>query len=169
MYDFITIGQIVKAVGIRGEIKIKPITDDAGRFRRLKIIYVKSKPYKIESCRFDGDFVVLKLAGIPDRNTAEELRDSFVEIDRVNAVPLEEGSYFIADILGCKLFTDDGEQIGKITDVSQFGAADVFTVSDGQKTVRFPFLKKMIVKVDVESGVVIVAKSVFDEVCVYED
>ncbi|MFR1565990.1 MAG: ribosome maturation factor RimM [Christensenellales bacterium] len=169
MDDFITIGQIVKAVGIRGEIKIKPITDDPARFRRLKIVYIKSKPYKIESCRFDGDYVVFKLSGISDRNAAEELRNFFIEIDRVNAVPLEEGSYFIADILGCKLFTDDGEQIGKIVDVSQFGAADVFTVSNGQKTVRFPFLKKMIVKVDVDSGVVIVAKSVFDGVCVYED
>lgn len=81
MYDFITIGQIVKAVGIRGEIKIKPITDDPARFRRLKIVYIKSKPYKIESCRFDGDYVVFKLSGISDRNAAEELRNFFIEID----------------------------------------------------------------------------------------
>ena len=169
MNDFITIGQVVRAIGIKGELKVKPLTDDAERYKALKIVYVKNKPYKIERLRIDGDFVCLKLAGIDDRNSAELLKDVFLEIDRINAVPLEEGSYFIADIIGCKLFTDDGEEKGKVTDVSQYGAADVFTVCDGKNTVRFPFLKKMIVKVDVETGVIIVSKSVFDEVSVYED
>ena len=67
------------------------------------------------------------------------------------------------------MFTDDGAEVGKVTDVSQYGAADVYTVSDGKKTVRFPFLKKLIVKVDVEAGVIVLFKSVFDEVSVYED
>ncbi len=169
MNEFITVGQIVRAVGIRGEIKVKPITDNPERFKKLKIVYIKFRPYRMENCRMDGEFVYLKLAGVSDRNEAEKLKDLFIEIDRVNAVPLEEGSYFIADITGCKLYTDDGDEKGKIVDVSQYGAADVFTVTDGKKTLRFPFLKKMIVKVDVESGVVIVKKDVFDGVCVYED
>lgn len=169
MNDFITIGQIVRALGIKGELKVKPLTDDAQRYKALKLIYIKNKPYKIERSRLDGDFICLKLAGVDDRDGAELLKDEYLEIDRINAVPLEDGSYFIADIIGCKLFTDDGDEKGKVTDVSQYGAADVFTVSDGKKTVRFPFLKKMIVKVDVETGVIIVKKSVFNEVSVYED
>jgi 16S rRNA processing protein RimM len=169
MEDFITIGQIVRAVGIRGEVKVKPLTDDKTRFDDLKIVYINKKPYKIACCRFDKDHVYLGLHGVYDRNEAEKLKDLYLEIDRVNAVPLEEGSYFIADIEGCKLICDDGEEIGKVTDVSQYGAADVFTVKGASGVVRFPFLKKMIVKVDVEAGLIIVKRSVFDEVSVYED
>ena len=169
MNDFITIGQIVRALGIKGELKVKPLTDDAQRYKALKVVYIKNKPYRIEHIRLDDEFVCLKLLGIDDRNGAEHLRDEFLEIDRINAVPLEEGSYFIADIIGCKLFTDDGDEKGKVTDVSQYGAADVFTVCDGKNKLRFPFFKKIIVKVDVETGIIIVSKSVFDEVSVYED
>lgn len=169
MNEFITIGQIVRGVGIRGELKVKPITDDINRYKKLKVVYVKSTPYKMLSCRFDETFVYVKLSGIDDRTKADSLRDCYIEIDRVNAVDLDEGNYFIADIIGCKVFTDDSVEIGKVTEVNQFGAADVFTVSDGQRTVRFPFLKKMIVKVDVETGIIVLKADVFAEVSVYED
>lgn len=167
--DFITIGQIVRAIGIKGELKVVPLTDDPERFLRLKVVYIDERPYKVSSCRIDRGSVRLALAGVPDRTAAEKLKDKYVTIDRVNAVPLEEGSYFIADIIGCKLFLSDGSEVGKITDVDQFGAADVFTASDGRRVVRFPFLKKMIVKVAPESGVIVLDKGVFDEVSVYED
>lgn len=169
MNDFITIGQVLKATGIRGEFKVKPLTDNAERYKKLKLVYIGGVPRKITSMRFDADFVYLKVAGIEDRTAAETMRDAYVEIDRINAVELEEGSYFISDVIGCKVFTDDGAEVGKVTDVSQYGAADVYTVSDGKKTVRFPFLKKLIVKVDVEAGVIVLFKSVFDEVSVYEN
>ena len=169
MNEFIVIGQIVRAAGIRGEVKVKPLTSDPNRFKQLKTVYVQSKPYRIEAVRFDGSFVYMRLGGVIDRNAAEALKDAYVEIDRVNSVPLDKGSYFIADIIGCKLYTSDGETVGKVTEVNQYGAADVFTAFDGVKTVRFPFLKKMIVKVDVENGVIIVDKKVFDEVSVFDD
>ena len=170
MNELITIGQITRAIGIKGEIKIKPLTDDPNRYKKLKSVIIENRQYRIEKCRVDGhDAVYLKLFTIDTRNDAETLKDAFVKIDRVNAVDLDENTFFIADIIGCKLFTDDSIEIGKISEVNQYGAADVFTVSDGKRIVRFPFLKKMIVKVDVESSVVIVKKSVFDEVSVYEN
>lgn len=169
MKDYITIGQIVRAAGIRGEVKVKPLTDDPNRFKQLKTVYIGEKPYRIEALRLDGDFVYLRFGGVSDRNTAETLKDEFIEIDRVNSVPLAEGSYFIADVIGCKLYTSDGKTVGKVTEVNQYGAADVFTAFDGVKTVRFPFLKRMIVKVDVENDVIIVDKKTFDEVSVCDD
>ena len=170
MNEFIIIGQITKAMGIRGEVKVKPLTDDPNRYRKLKSVFIEDRPYRIERCRIDGnDAVYIKFLGVDTRNDAELLKDFFVKIDRVNAVDLDENTFFIADVIGCKLFTDDGAEIGKVTEVNQYGAADVFTASDGIKVVRFPFLKKMIVKVDVETGVIIVKKSVFDEVSVYEN
>lgn len=169
MNDFITIGQIVRAVGIRGELKVKPLTDDPERYNKLKVVYVNGSPRRITSVRSDGGFVYVKLFGVDDRNGAEALKDAFIEIDRVNAVELNEGEYFIADVIGCKVYTDDGKEIGKVDDVSQYGAADVYTVSNGGAVVRFPFLKKLIVKVDIEASVIVLKKDVFDEVSVYED
>ena len=107
MNEFIVIGQIVRAAGIRGEVKVKPLTSDPNRFKQLKTVYVQSKPYRIEAVRFDGSFVYMRLGGVIDRNAAEALKDAYVEIDRVNSVPLDEGSYFIADIIGCKLYTSE--------------------------------------------------------------
>ncbi len=169
MNEYITIGQIVRAVGIRGELKIKPLTDDAMRFKRLKIVYLKSAPHRIEACRFDKDFVYLRLSGIADRTTAESVQNEYLQIDRINAVDLEEGSYFIADIIGCKVIDDNGVELGKVTEINQYGSADVYTVINGKSVVRFPFLKKMIVKIDVDTGIIILKRSVFDEVSVYED
>ena len=169
MNEFIIIGQITKAMGIRGEVKVKPLPDDSTRYRKLKSVFIEDKPYRIERCRIDNDAVIIKFLGVDTRNDAELLKDYFIKIDRVNAVDLDDNTFFIADVVGCKLFTDDGAEIGKVTEVNQYGAADVFTATDGKKIVRFPFLKKMIVKVDVETGVIILKKSVFDEVSVYEN
>lgn len=169
MDEFITIGQIARAVGIRGELKVAPLTDDKARFASLRQVYIASRPYRIERFRTDADFVYLKLAGVDDRTAAETLKGKFIEIDRVNAVALSEDSYFIADLIGCKLIGSDGENLGKITDIAGYGAADVFTAFDGKRTVRFPFLKKLLVSVSPEAGVIVVDRKVFDEVSVYED
>ncbi len=169
MNEYITIGQIVRAVGIRGELKVKPLTDDPMRFNKLKVLYLKEAPHRIEACRFDKDFVYLRLSGISDRNEAESVQNEFLQIDRINAIDLNEGSYFIADVIGCKVIDDNGEELGKVIDISQYGAADVYTVQKGKSIVRFPFLNKMIVKVDVDTGIIVLRRRVFDEVSVYED
>ena len=169
MNNNIVIGQIVRAVGIRGELKVKPLTDDMLRYKKLKSVYVNGVPYQISSCRFDKAFVFLKLSGIDTRDDAEKRVDDFVEIDRVHSVDLSEDSYFIVDIVGCKFYLSDGSEVGVVTDVSQYGAADVFTIENGKEVCRCPFLKKLVVKIDTESKVIIADKKVFAEVSVYED
>ena len=169
MNNNIVIGQIVRAVGIRGELKVKPLTDDMLRYKKLKSVYVNGVPYQICSCRFDKAFVFLKLSGIDTRDDAEKRVDDFVEIDRVHSVDLSDDSYFIVDIVGCKFYLSDGSEIGVVTDVSQYGAADVFTIENGKSVYRCPFLKKLVVKIDTESKVIIADKKVFAEVSVYED
>ena len=150
MNDNIIIGRVVKAVGIKGEIKVAPITDDMLRYKKLKTVYITGIPYQILSCRFE------KIVG------------DYLEIDRVNAIVPENG-YLIADIEGCKLFLSDGEEVGVITDVAQYGAADVFTIEGNGKVCRCPFLNKVIEKIDVESKIIVANKKEFTAVCVYED
>ena len=168
MNDNIIIGRVVKAVGIKGEIKVAPITDDMLRYKKLKTVYITGIPYQILSCRFDKAFVFLKLNGFFTRDDAEKIVGDYLEIDRVNAIVPENG-YLIADIEGCKLFLSDGEEVGVITDVAQYGAADVFTIEGNGIVCRCPFLNKVIEKIDVESKIIVANKKEFTAVCVYED
>lgn len=169
MDNSIIIGKVIKVIGIKGEIKINPLTDDMLRFKKLKIIYLNGIPYHILSCRFDKAFVYLKLSGINSRDEAEKLVDEYVEIDRVNAITPQENSYLIVDIIGCRFYLNDGSFIGKVIDVAQYGAADVFTIEKDEAVCRCPFLKKLISKIDIESKVIIADKKEFEAVCIYED
>lgn len=169
--DYITVGEIVKAQGISGEIKVKPLTDNAERFKKLRVLYVDLKPFKVLGLRIDRGFVFLRLQGVDDRNAAESLRGKFLQIDRVNAVDLDESEYFIADLIGCKLCTESGEVLGEITDVFQnSGVVDVINVRgvDG-KELRFPFLNRIVCAVNVEQKKFTVYRKLLDEVCVYDD
>jgi len=164
--EFITVGEILKPQGIKGEIKIKPLTDDIERFKKLKAVYIEGVPYKIRSKREDGKFVYIGLFGVDDRNAAQTFAGKNLDIDEVNAVELEEGTFFIKDIIGCCVV--DGEKtLGKVTDVLQHGAADVFVI-DGEKNMLFPFLNRCIDDIDVKNKIIKI-NSAFYGVVVYED
>jgi 16S rRNA processing protein RimM len=116
-----------------------------------------------------GGTVFLTLSGITDRNVAETFRGKFLRVTRENALPLEEGRYFIVDIIDCVVKTDEGVTVGKVTDV--FSArTDVFTLAceDG-RVMRFPFLKDLVCSVDIENKLIIVKDKRLKEVSVYED
>lgn len=165
----ITVGQIIKAFGIRGEVKIKPITDDVERFHKLRTVFVNDTVYKISACRIHDGFVYAKFIGVNDRNASELLVGNMLEIDRNDAVDLPEGRYFITDLIGCDLVLSSSVHIGKIVDVLQYGAADVIVVKTDTNVCRFPFIKKLNSQVDVNSKVMRVDEKVFFEVSVYED
>ncbi len=168
MENNIIIGQIIKAVGIKGEIKIQPLTNDMRRYNLLEEVYIENAPYQIMSCRFDKAFVFLKLNGIDTREKAESLIGEYLEIGRNEAI-IPEGGYLIVDIIGCRFYLNDGTEIGVVTDVAQYGAADVFTIEGEDGVCRCPFLKKIIVRIDIQSKTIIADKKQFQAVCVYED
>lgn len=169
MQKTFNIGLIVKPQGVRGELKVQPLTDDAERFLTLKEALIDGASYKVLSARAGGGSVYLWLGGVADRNAAEKLRGKYISVTRENAVPLEEGRYFIADIIGCGLFTESGECIGRITDVTA-ARTDIITAENEQgKAIRFPFLKDAVLSVDIESGRITVRGSRFSEIAVYED
>lgn len=170
MEQYIVIGKILKAQGVKGEVKIQPITSDLSRFKKLKTVYIDAAAYKITSVRI-ADFIYMGLAGIETRNDAQSFAGKQIKIDRVNAVELpDDDTFFIVDIEGCTLFGDDGAEIGVVSEVSQFGAADVFTVKTVDKRVmRFPFLKKVIVEVDTENRRIVADLAELEKVSVYED
>ncbi len=169
MLDKLKVGLIVKPQGIKGEVKIQPLTDDINRFKNLKEVIIDDKNYRVLKAVIGGGTVFLTISGISDRNTAETFRGKFLYVTRENAVPLEEGRYFIADIIGCELVNDKGEKLGQITDVTP-NRVDVITVkkADG-KIMRFPFLNDLVIDVDIINQKMTVLAKRLAEVSVDED
>lgn len=166
--EFIEVGVVLKPQGIKGELKIKPLTDDPRRFKKLRALYLNGTLYRVLSCRVD-EFVYVKLEGVETRNDAEKLVNLSVKIDRVHAVPLEEDSYFIVDLLNCRIVDENGIDLGKVVSVDNYGSADVVTATNKGKTFRFPLLKRILIGVDVADKEIRVTGAEFNTVCVYED
>ena len=149
------------------------MTDDPSRFCVLKTVSVGGRIYKISSVRINGADVFIKFDGINDRNAAEDLRGKFLTIDRAAAVPLDDGEFFIAELIGSVLIsrTDDGDVTeGVIGSVQSFGAADVITVerNDG-KEMTFAFVKALCARYDDSAGALIVDGDKLREVAVYDE
>ena len=165
MTDKLNVGEVLKPQGIRGELKVKPFTDDAEVFRDFTRVFVEETPYKVLSVRTGGGLVFLGLKGVPDRNAAELLRGKQLYVAREDAPVPEEGRYYIADLLGCNLVIETGETLGRLTGVRQ-AATDIYTVEMDGKEVMFPAADGVITAVDVQSGTITVNKKRFFEVAV---
>ena len=134
MQKYFEVGQIVNTFGIKGFVKVKPFTDEITRFEELKSVYIvnknKMQEVEIEDVNYQKGMVLLKLKGIDDLTQAEKYKGLYLEIDRKNAKKLEEGTYFIADLLGLEVYTDEGLLLGKVDDIFNAGANDVYVVKD---------------------------------------
>jgi 16S rRNA processing protein RimM len=156
--NMLQVGVIAATHGLKGEVKVFPTTDDPARFRQLKQVTLdkggERQVYAIRAVRFSGKFVIVKFSGLERIEDVEGLKGSPLLIERRDAVPLGEGEYFVADLLGMLVVSEDGHELGKITHVIHTGANDVYTVSgqDGAE-VLLPAIKDCILAVDMESRV----------------
>ena len=161
MEEYFEIGQIVNTSGLKGEIKIKPFTDDITKFNKFKTIYVsikkELKEFEIEKVRFSKNMVFLKLKGIESIEEAENYRNLYLKIKRNKDEKLEENTYYIVDILGCKVYTDEQKELGEVVDVFSTGSNDVYVVKDELgKQVLLPAIKDVIKNVNIENRLITV-------------
>lgn len=165
--DRLIIGEVLKPQGIRGELKIKTFTDFPEDVKAFGTVYIDDIAYKILSFRVGNDGAAyLGLRGIPDRNAAELFRGKKVEGNREDAPALEEGQYYIVDIIGLSCETEEGEILGTVTDISNL-SSDIYTIEKAGKKILFPAVKGVVVKVDLTDKKLIVNKKIFDEIAVY--
>ena len=157
MEEFLRVGVIMSTHGIKGEVKVYPTTDDAERFLALKEKEVlldtgrEMLPLVIENVRFFKNLVILKFQGIDNINDIEKYRGRDLLVTRENAVPLEEGEFFICDIIGSTVYEEDGSVFGTLRDVMETGANDVFVVETGDgREVLLPYIDDCIREVNVE-------------------
>ena len=156
MQKRLEIGQIINTFGIKGEVKVFPLTDNINRFDDLEKVYIKakkdSKLYKIESIKYHKNMVLIKLKSINTPEQAELLKNAYIEIDRNQAIQLKEGEYFIVDLIGLDVYTDEGKLLGKVDDIYNTGANDIYVVKDELgKQILLPGIKEVIKNVDLDS------------------
>jgi 16S rRNA processing protein RimM len=161
MVDYLKVGQIINTHGVKGEVKIYPLTDDVKRFDNLKFVYMKSgeeyKKVDVESVKYVKNFPIIKLSNINDMNEAERYKNQYIYVDRENAVKLPEDTYFIVDLIGMDVITVDGENLGKIVSVFSTGSNDVYEVKqESGKVVLIPAIKDVVKEVDVENKKMII-------------
>ena len=162
MVDLLQVGVITSTHGIKGEVKVFPTTDDPTRYSYLKDVILDTGKEKIDlkvsGVNYFKQYVIVKFKGINDINDIEKYKGSTLWVTRENAVPLEENEYFIADLIGLKVVTDEGEEFGELTDVMQTGANDVYVVETykDKQEVLLPVIDECVLDVDLEKGIVTV-------------
>lgn len=160
MLKELKVGQIVNTHGVKGEVKILPLTDNIERFKDLKTVKVESNVdiRKIDSVeflsiKFHKNTVIAKLNGIDTLEKAEELKGLYLVVDRKDAVKLDKDSYFICDIIGLDVYDLKRGLLGKIEDVIQTGSNDVYVVKGTViKELLIPAIKSVIKEVLIEEG-----------------
>ncbi len=161
MEDLLQVGVITSTHGIRGEVKVFPTTDDAGRFKKLKQVILDTGKEKMDleiaGVKFFKNMVILKFQGIDDINEVQKYCKMGLFVTRENAVKLKKDEYFIADLIGLSVISDEEEDLGMIKDVLQTGANDVYVVTmpDGGELL-IPAIRQCIKEVDIAGGRVVV-------------
>ena len=161
MTEYFEIGQIVNTFGIKGMVKVKPFTENIEQFEELQKIYIKNKDgkkeYKIQEVKYHKQMILIKFEGIENPEDADLLRGSYLLINRKDAKPLEEGTYYIVDLLGLEVYTDEGVLLGKVDDIFNTGSNDIYVVKDELgKQVLLPGIDDVIKEVDLENKKIIV-------------
>lgn len=156
MEQFFQVGVISSTHGIRGEVKVFPTTDDASRFKKLKKVLLDTgrerMEMEIQSVRFFKQFVIVKFKGIDNINDVEKYKGKSLFVPRENAVRLEKDEYYIADLIGMDVFTEEGH-FGTLRDVMETGANEVYIVdSDEHGEVLIPAIRQCILEVNAEEN-----------------
>jgi 16S rRNA processing protein RimM len=160
MLEYLSIGQIINTHGLRGAVKVYPLTDDISRFEKLKEVYVEENDgivkYKVESVKFLSSTVSVKLKGVDSEEAANKLRGSYIKVDRKSAVKLPKDTYFICDLIDLEVYDEKGLLLGTVKDVLQTGSNDVYVIQSSGKDILIPALKDIVKKIDLENKKILV-------------
>lgn len=159
--QYFEIGQIVNHFGIKGILKVNPFTDDISQFEEMETILVDKKgnlqEMQIEEVKYSKNQVLLKLKGIETVEEAEKYRNCYLKLPREKARKLPKNTYFIADLIGLEVYTEEGNLLGKVDDIYNTGASDIYVIKDELgKQILLPAIKEVIKQVDLEQEKIVV-------------
>lgn len=158
MEDLLQVGIITTTHGVNGEVKVFPTTDDPARFKKLKQVILDTGRERISltvtQVRFFKNLVILKFKDYDNINDVEKWKSKGLYVTRENAVKCEEGEYFIADLMGLSVFSDEGEALGELSEVLSTGANDVYVVTKaGERDLLLPAIRECILSIDLDARV----------------
>ena len=150
---FLEAGQVVNTFGVKGEVKIMPWCDSAEFLLPFRTLYIDGAPRRVISSRVHKDMLIVLFEGVEDLNAAMALKSKVVTFARADA-KLPEGRFFIADILGAEGLDENGRAVGRLTDVLELPAGQVYVVEgeDGEHTI--PNRSEFILDVNADEGVI---------------
>jgi len=159
--EFVIIGRVRRAHGVRGVLRVEPMTDHPGRFEILKQVYLRSDEagrtlFSILKIKMAGEAVLLTLEGIDSRETADIWRQAWVEIPGEDALPLPPGKRYLFELIGLRVVSESGRQVGAVQDIISYPWYDVYVVRDGEHETLIPGVAQIIVRVDDQRGVMII-------------
>ncbi len=149
MNERMELGKIVNTFGLKGEIKIWPYVD---YISKVKKVYINNSKMEIERARMQKNIFVIKLKGIDTIEQAEKLKNFIIEMERADAPKLPKDTYYISDLIGLDVYTDEGNFLGKLDDIFKTGANDVYQVGE----ILLPSTKEVIKQIDTENKKIIV-------------
>lgn len=160
MVEYFRVGVITSAHGIKGAVKVFPRTDDPSRFEDLEEVFYSKHDsekiegsYRIQDVAYLQNMVLLKFEGINDRNTSELLKGQELWVDRAHAVDLEEGEYYMADLIGMKVVSEEGEDVGTVEDYMETPANIVLQIRKNHQEMLVPMVDEFVKDVDLENNV----------------
>lgn len=149
----IIIGKIGAAHGVRGDMKVYPLTDFPDRFNTIKKAFIDDKEINIISTRYQNNFVVMKVKGVNSREEVARYTNKLLKINRSDVPPLNEGEYYSFDIIGLKVINQDDVVLGEIIEILKTGSNDVYiTKTPEGKQLLIPALKKVVTEINIEDG-----------------
>jgi 16S rRNA processing protein RimM len=150
MKENFEIGIVTGVHGVRGDIKVFPYSNDPVNLSNQDYFLIGGKKREVSHARVQGKFLILHIKGVESRDDAEAMKDTVLSLPRANASPLAEGEYYMEDLLGCSVF-EGGNYLGKLEDIIETGANDVYSVIDESgRELLIPALKNVILEVDIE-------------------
>lgn len=168
---FYRIGAIMRPHGVHGAVKVEPLTDSSKRFRNLRDAFLElhgeMRPVQLSVASVAPDAVILTVDGCDTPEAANALRGAYLCVDRAHRVQLPKDTYFITDLIGCDTFDTDGNAYGKLTNVYETGANDVYEIANGKLMV--PALRRVLSEVDTDGGRIVFDAEVLKEVGLFED
>ena len=161
MISELQVGVITQTHGIRGEVKVFPTTDDVNRFKKLKEVVLETEKERltlmVEGVKFFKQYVILKFKEYDSINDIEKYKGARLLVPREKAVKLQKDEYFVADLIGMQVITEDGEYFGRLKNVLETGANDVYVVETAEnKEVLLPAIKDCVLQIDMEKEVIAV-------------
>lgn len=154
MEQYLRVGILTTTHGLKGEVKVFSTTDDKERFKILKDCYLDTGSgyikLEVEGVKISNKHAILKFKQFNSINDVEKYKGKDILVDRADAVPLKENEYFITDLVGMEVVSEDGKIIGCLVDVMKTGANDVFVVQDkDKKEILLPYIKECILDINI--------------------